>query len=114
MKSETNINSEEKYRKATELLQKFWWLCFYLVISPFTIAFVGFLSFRGFGFNTYFALSLSVITYMFALLFFLKAYDKYRNKSFFLNKQNNLIARIHITFLISILSLIVTPIFTLV
>ncbi len=113
MKSETNINSEEKFKKATELLQKFWWFCFYLVISPITIGLVGFWIFLLF-LNDLFALSLSVITFMFAFLFFLKAYDKYRDKSFFLNKENNLIARIHITFLISILSFIVTPIFTLI
>ena len=116
MKSDPNINSEEeeKYKKATELLQKLWWFFFYLVISPLTIGFVSFLIFQLFSLSVYIALSLSVITFMFAFLFFLKAYDKFRDKSFFLNKENNLIARIHITFLISILSFIVTPIFTLI
>ncbi|MFW9878091.1 MAG: hypothetical protein ACFFG0_33845, partial [Candidatus Thorarchaeota archaeon] len=114
MKSEISTDSEEKYKKATELLQKFWWFCFYLVISPLAVGFVGFLMFQLFQIGDYFALSLSVITFMFAFLFFLKAYDKYRDKSFFLNKQNNLMARIHITFLISILSFIVAPIFIIV
>ncbi|MFX0080680.1 MAG: hypothetical protein ACFE94_02905 [Candidatus Hodarchaeota archaeon] len=114
MKSKNSVDSEEKYKKATELLQKLWWFCFYLVISPFAIGFVGFLIFRVFGLSEYFALSLSVITFMFAFLFFLKSYDKYRIKSFFLNKENNLVARIHITFSISIISFIVTPIFILI
>ncbi len=116
MKSDPDINSEEeeKYKKATELLQKLWWFFFYLVISPLTIGFVSLLIFQLFSLRVYIVLSLSVITFMFAFLFFLKAYDKFRDKSFFLNKENNLIARIHITFLISILSFIVTPIFTLI
>ncbi len=51
---------------------------------------------------------------MFALLFFYKAFDKYRSNPFFQNKRNNLLARIHINYLISILALIVTPIFILI
>ncbi|MFX1566729.1 MAG: hypothetical protein ACFFCV_00020 [Promethearchaeota archaeon] len=51
---------------------------------------------------------------MFALLFFYKAFDKYRNKPFFLNKSNNLTARIHVLFIISILSFISTPIFIII
>ena len=111
MKSEKNRNSEERITKATELLQKLWWFSFYLLISPLAIGFVSFWIFRVFLLGTYAALSLSVIVFMFAFLFFLKSYDKYREKSFFLNKENNLMARIHIIFLISLLSFIVTPIF---
>ena len=111
MKSEVNGNSEERIKKATELLQKLWWFSFYLLISPIAIGFVGFWIFRVFLLGTYVAFSLSVISFMFAFLFFLKAYDKYRENPFFLNKENNLMARVHITFLISLLSFIVTPIF---
>ena len=57
------------------------------------------------------ASAISVIVYAFSLLFFFKAYDKYRNEPFFLNKKNNLRARINIFFLISIFSLIATPLF---
>ena len=111
MKSEINRNSEERITKATELLQKLWWFSFYLVISPLAVGFVSFWIFRVFQLGTYAALSLSVIVFMFAFLFFLKSYDKYRENSFFLNKENNLMARVHIIFLISLLSFIVTPIF---
>ena len=114
MKSEINKNSEERITKATELLQKLWWFSFYLVISPLAIGFVSFWIFRVFLLGTYISLSLSVIVFMFAFLFFLKSYDKYRENSFFLNKENNLMARIHIIFLISLLSFIVTPIFILI
>ncbi|MFW9943344.1 MAG: hypothetical protein ACFFFT_20080, partial [Candidatus Thorarchaeota archaeon] len=114
MKSDPNIESEVKYEKATELLQKLWWFCFYLVISPLTIGAVSSIIFLLFGLNVVITISLSVITFMLAFLFFLKTYDKYRDKSFFLNKENNLTARIHITYLISILSFIVTPIFTII
>ncbi|MFX1375753.1 MAG: hypothetical protein ACFFA0_08080 [Promethearchaeota archaeon] len=107
-------NTEEKYKKATESLQKIWWFCFYLLISPLTIGFVGYWIYYLFRGGFLIALSLSVITYMFALLFFYKAYDKYRNNPFFLNKENNLIARIQIVFLISILSFVVAPIFSLI
>ncbi|MFW9897543.1 MAG: hypothetical protein ACFFD7_17190, partial [Candidatus Thorarchaeota archaeon] len=96
------------------MLQKIWWFSFLLVVAPLAVGFVGFWIFSLFRGGLLIALSLSVITYMFALLFFYKAFDKYRDRPFFLNKENNLNARIHIVFLISMLSLIVTPIFTLI
>ncbi|MFW9824436.1 MAG: hypothetical protein ACFFE4_15945, partial [Candidatus Thorarchaeota archaeon] len=109
---EVRNHSEERIKKATELLQKIWWFSFLLVVAPLAVGFVGFWIFSLFRGGLLIALSLSVITYMFALLFFYKAFDKYRDRPFFLNKENNLNARIHIVFLISMLSLIVTPIFT--
>ena len=53
----------------------------------------------------------SVLTFIFSLLFFYKFYDKYRNDPIFLNQTNNPTSRIHILFLITIFSSIVTPIF---
>ncbi|MFX1419708.1 MAG: hypothetical protein ACFE9N_12375, partial [Promethearchaeota archaeon] len=114
MKSKTNSNSQERITKATELLQKFWWLSWFLVIAPLIVAITSFFILNLFQVGFYIALSLSVVSFMFALLFFYKAFDKYREKPFFLNKQNNLNARIHILFLIPILSFIVTPIFILI
>ena len=114
MKSIESSNSEEKIKKATEALQKFWWFLFYLIIAPLTIAVVGFVIFDLFPWGHNFPLPLSVLTFMFALLFFYKSFDKYRNNPFFLNKKNNPVARIHILFLISILALIVTPIFIII
>ena len=114
MKSDKNSKSEEKLKKATELLQKLWWFCFYLIIAPLATAFTGFWIFSLFPGGIYLALPLSCITFMFALLFFYKAFDKYRNRPFFLNKENNLIARIHILFLIAIVSFIVAPIFVII
>ena len=114
MTSENSDNSQERIRKATEVLQKFWWFSFFLVIAPLIVGIVFFsiLNFAGVG--LFIALSLSVVSFMFALLFFYKAFDKYRNNPFFLNKKNNLTARIHILFLISILSFVSTPIFILI
>ncbi|MFX1571704.1 MAG: hypothetical protein ACFFB0_03070 [Promethearchaeota archaeon] len=114
MKSNNSRVSEEKIKKATEFLQKLWWFCFYLIIAPLATAFTGFWIFSLFPGGIYLALPLAVLTFMFALLFFYKAFDKYRNRPFFLNKENNLVARIHILYLISIVSFIVTPIFVII
>ncbi|MHA2340208.1 MAG: hypothetical protein ACXACX_23145, partial [Candidatus Hodarchaeales archaeon] len=111
MKSKESKSSEESLQKATDFLQKVWWFSFFLVIAPLTTGFAGYWIFRFFRQGFYIELSFTVITYMFALLFFYKAFDKYRKKPFFLNKENNLSARIHVNYLITILALIVTPIF---
>ncbi|MHA2182702.1 MAG: hypothetical protein ACXAAH_14880, partial [Promethearchaeota archaeon] len=114
MKSKNSKSSEESLQKATEFLQKLWWFSFFMVIAPLAAAFAGYWIYTFFQQGFYIELSFTVITYMFALLFFYKAFDKYRNKPFFLNKRNNLTARIHILYLITILALIVTPIFILI
>jgi len=111
MKSNKIASSDEKITKATELLWKIWWFSFYLIIVPSLIAVVGFFIFFFIGKDLIVSVGLSVITFMFVLLFFYKAFDKYRKIPFFSNKLNNLSARINIVFLITILALIVTPIF---
>ncbi len=111
MKSNKIASSEEKLTKATELLWKVWWFSFYLIIVPSLIAVVGFFIYFFIGKDLIVSVGLSIITFMFVLLFFYKAFDKYRNNPFFSNKVNNLSARIDIVFLITILALIVTPIF---
>ena len=113
MKSNEIGSSDEKITKATELLWKIWWFSFYLMIVPSLIAVVGFFIYFFIGKDLYVSIGLSVITFMFVLLFFYKAFDKYRKVPFFSNKVNNLSARIDIVFLITILALIVTPIFVL-
>ena len=113
MKSNKNGDSEGKIEKVTESLWKVWWFSFYLIIVPSLVAVVGFFIFYFVGKDIYVSIGLSVITFMFVLLFFYKAFDKYRNTSFFLNRKNNLSARVDILFLITILSLIVTPIFVI-
>ncbi|MCK4370441.1 MAG: hypothetical protein KAW03_05195, partial [Candidatus Lokiarchaeota archaeon] len=114
MQSETSNNSQERIRKATALLQKSYWFGLYLIIAPLIISFLVIIIFTQSGLDFYISLSFSVLTFMFTFLFFYKVYDKYRKTPFFLNKENNLIARIQILFLISILSFIVTPIFYLI
>ncbi|NVM16369.1 MAG: hypothetical protein HWN80_01535 [Candidatus Lokiarchaeota archaeon] len=113
MKSNKNGSSEEKIEKVTESLWKIWWFSFYLIIVPSLVAVVGFFIFFFIGKDIYVSIGLSVITFMFVLLFFYKAFDKYRNNPFFLNRKNNLSARINILFLITVLALIVTPIFVI-
>jgi len=113
MKSNKNRSSEEKIEKVTELLWKIWWFSFYLIIVPSLVAVVGFFIFFFIGKDLYVSIGLSVITFMSVLLFFYKAFDKYRNNPFFLNRKNNLSARINLLFLITILALIVTPIFVI-
>lgn len=111
MKSNINGKSEDKIEKVTESLWKVWWFSFYLIIVPSLIAVIGFFIFFFIGKDLYVSIGFSVITFMFVLLFFYKPFDKYRNNPFFLNRKNNLSARINLLFLITILSLIVTPIF---
>jgi len=114
MQSDNSDNSQERIRKATELLQKFWWFSFFLIIAPLIVAIIIFSIFNYARLSLFIALSLSVVSFIFALLFFYKAFDKYRTNPFFLNKKNNLTARIHILFLISVLSFVSTPIFILI
>ncbi|KKN45327.1 hypothetical protein LCGC14_0684080, partial [marine sediment metagenome] len=109
-------SSEERLTKATELLQKVWWFTFFLVISPFAVGFTIYAisSIKALGVPLLVSLSISVIAFTFAFLFFYKAFDKYRDRPFFLNKENNLEARIHVIYVITILSLVVTPVFTMI
>ena len=113
MKSNKIASSDEKITKATELLWKIWWFSFYLIIVPSLIAVVGFFIYFFIGKDLIVSVGLSIITFMFVLLFFYKSFDKYRKTPFFSNNVNNLSARINIIFLITILSLIVTPIYVL-
>ena len=113
MKSNKIDSSDEKITKATELLWKIWWFSFYLIIVPSLIAVVGFFIYFFIGKDLIISVGLSIITFMFVLLFFYKSFDKYRKTPFFSNNVNNLSARINIIFLITILSLIVTPIFVI-
>jgi len=112
MKSNKIASSDEKLTKATELLWKVWWFSFYLIIVPSLIAVVGFFIYFFIGKDLIVSVGLSIITFMFVLLFFYKAFDKYRKIPIFSNKLNNLSARINIVFLITILALSVTPAFT--
>jgi len=114
MESNVNHKSEQRIEKATELLWKIWWFCFYLIIVPTIISVIWFFIFNFIIRDIILSIGFSVLAFMFSVLFFYKSYDKYRREPFFGNKINNPLARIHILFLITILSLIVTPIFTLV
>lgn len=114
MKSNGREVSEGKIEKATELLWKVWWFFFYLLIIPSLIAVIGFYIFNFIIQDIYISSGFAVLSFLFSLLFFYKPFDKYRSKSFFLNKINNPTARIHIIFLVSIVSLVVTPIFVII
>ena len=114
MESDKSNSSDEKITRITESLTKLFRFCFFLIIAPFAIAFAGFWILVQFPWASYIAFAISVLIFIFALLFFYKSFDKYRNNPFFLNKSNNPIARVHIIFLISILSYSSTPIFILI
>ena len=114
MKSNGRELSEGKIEKATELLWKIWWFCFYLLIVPSLIAVIGFYIFNFIIQDVYISSGFAVLSFLFSLLFFYKPFDKYRSNSFFFNKKNNPTARIHIVFLVSIVSLVVTPIFVII
>ncbi len=107
---DTNSTSEEKIRKATEYLWKFWWFTFYLIIAPLIISLIIYFVFILFPLEHSVVFTIAVIAYLMSAIFFYKAFDKYREKSFFLNAENNLNARIHIIFLFTVISLVITPI----
>ncbi len=111
MNSNVVKKSEIKYEKATNILWKVWWFCWYLLIVPSGITALGYFIFFFISQDIYISLGFSVLTFMFSILFFYKFFDKYRNEPVFLNQTNNPTSRIHILFLITIFSLIVTPIF---
>ena len=111
MNSNVIKKSEIKYEKATNILWKVWWFCWYLLIVPSGITALGFFIFLFISKVIIISLGFSVLTFIFSILFFYKFYDKYRNDPVFLNQTNNPTSRIHILFLITIFSLIVTPIF---
>ena len=114
MDSNVVKKSEIKYEKATNILWKVWWFFFYLLIVPSGITALGFFIFLFVSKIIIISLGFSVLTFIFSILFFYKFYDKYRNDPVFLNQTNNPTSRIHILFLITIFSLIVTPIFVLI
>ncbi len=111
MKSNGSENSQERIVKATESLWKILWFSLYIIVFPTLVAIVFFFIFNFLITNTIISAGLSIITFLFALLLFYRPFDKYRKKSIFLNKINNPRSRIHITFIITILSLVVTPLF---
>ena len=111
MDSNVAKKSEIKYEKATNILWKVWWFFWYILIVPSGITALGYFIFIFISKDIYISLGFSVLTFIFSLLFFYKFYDKYRNDPVFLNQTNNPTSRIHILFLITIFSLIVTPIF---
>ncbi|MHA1757337.1 MAG: hypothetical protein ACTSVV_11245, partial [Promethearchaeota archaeon] len=107
MKSNDN-DSEPKLglERATELVWKVWWFFFYILILPTSLAVLSFYIFIFFFRSIIPSIDLSIITFLSLLLFFYKFFDKYRKRSYFKNKKNNLDARIHILFLIITLSYI--------
>ena len=111
MESKNSKKSSERIEKATTFLTKLWWFFAFLIGIPLTIATVSFFIIQYIIKDVYFSIGLSIIVYMFSIFFFYKSFDQYRKKPLFLNNQNNLSARIHILFIVSILALIVTPIF---
>jgi len=112
MNSNVVKKSKNKYEKATNILWKVWWFFWYILIVPSGITALGYFIFYFISYNDIvISLGFSVLTFIFSILFFYKFYDKYRNDPVFLNQTNNPTSRIHIIFLITIFSLIVTPIF---
>ncbi|MFX1586625.1 MAG: hypothetical protein ACFFC1_00600, partial [Promethearchaeota archaeon] len=111
MESKNSKKSSERIEKATTFLTKLWWFFAFLIGIPLTIATVSYFIIQYIIKDVYFSIGLSIIVYMFSIFFFYKSFDQYRNRPLFINNQNNLTARIHILFIVSILALVVTPIF---
>ncbi|MBY9003765.1 MAG: hypothetical protein KGD73_07320, partial [Candidatus Lokiarchaeota archaeon] len=111
MKSNGSEKSPDRIEKATESLWKILWFSLYIIVFPALVAIVFFFIFNFLIKDIIIAVGLSSITFQFAILLFYRSFDKYRKKSIFLDKINNPRSRIHITFIITILSLVVTPLF---
>jgi len=119
MSSKTQKSVEERFKRATNVLWKVWWFFVFILIIPALVTLVSFVIIS-FISNSYFSgdiytiSGLTFIVFMFSVLFFYRFFDRYRETPMFFNQENNLTSRIHILFLISIISLIVTPIFVLI
>ena len=114
MKSNGSEHSQERIVKATESLWKILWFSLYILVFPALVAIIFFFIFNYIIKDPVIAIGLSIIAFLFALLLFYRPFDKYRKKSIFLNRINNPRSRIHISFLITILSLVVTPLYLLI
>jgi hypothetical protein len=119
MESKSQKSVEEKFKRATNVLWKIWWFAIFILIIPALITLVSFaiISFIA-GLieldgrpDPYVTIGLAVIVFIFAVLFFYRFFDRYRDTPMFFNQENNLTSRIHIFYLISMISFIVTPIF---
>ncbi|MFX1269930.1 MAG: hypothetical protein ACFFAK_18370, partial [Promethearchaeota archaeon] len=111
MESKKGKKSIGRIEKATTFLTRLWWFFAFLIGIPLVIATVSYFIIQYIIKDVYFSIGLAVIVFMFSIFFFYKSFDQYRKKPLFINNQNNLSARIHIFFIVSILALVVTPIF---
>ena len=67
MSSDKN-NSEERIRKATEVIQRFWWFCIYLIIFPFLPSLILFYILQLFITDVRVVLSFSILLNLFLIL----------------------------------------------
>ncbi|MFX0179712.1 MAG: hypothetical protein ACFE78_05940, partial [Candidatus Hodarchaeota archaeon] len=111
MESKNSKKSSERIEKATTFLTRLFWFLLFLIGIPLVIATVSYFIIQYIIKDVYFSIGLAVIVFMFSIFFFYKSFDQYRKNPLFINNQNNLSARIHIFFIVSILALVVTPIF---
>jgi len=116
MNSKSSNSSEERIRKATEFIWKVWWFCFYLIIAPIACALLTFyitdfitIQITGQS-DLNFAIAFSLLALTFSLFFFYIGFDRYRDKPFFKNIENNLAARIHISYFVTFAAVVLTPI----
>lgn len=119
---ESKNSVEDKYKRVTKVtsaLWRFWWFSIYLLVIPGLITLVSFPVISFFadiieifgGPDIWITSGLAVIIFLFSALFFYRFFDRYKNKPMFYNQENNLTSRIHILFLISFVSFMVTPVF---
>ncbi len=122
MKSNGNDElAPKRIEKTTEALWRVLWAIVYLIFIPTIVAVIFYFIFSfavaffiGDENNVFvISLALSAIMFLVSILIYYRPFDKYRKKSIFQNKINNPRARIHILFLITLVSLIYTPIFLL-
>ena len=120
MSSKSSNDSEERIRRATEFIWKVWWFCFYLIIAPIACALLtfyitDFITIQITGQSDFhFAIAFSLLALTFSLFFFYIGFDRYRDKPFFKNIENNLVARIHIPYFVTFAAVVLTPIVELI
>ena len=120
MHSNFDNKSDEKYKKRTAFVWKVFWFFVDLVGISLLIAVITYFIINYIlntiipttrTVNSFIAISIAILTYVCTSLIFYRHCDKFRKKPFFANQQSNPKTRINALFLITILSLAITPLF---
>ncbi|TXT59705.1 MAG: membrane protein of unknown function [Promethearchaeota archaeon] len=106
--TESKRDSEEKIQRITDWMWKFWWFCFYLIISPFILSLISYFILSLMKLESAFMLGFCLTIFFFFQGIFYKFFDKYKDKPLFSSNISNFSIKIHFYFLISIFSYLIS------